>query len=50
MTLQEILILIFSNLAILLMLLTILWFVSIRIKDASIIDIFWDRPAQRLLC
>ncbi len=41
MTLSEILFLLISNLAILLALLTIVWFVSIRIKDASIIDIFW---------
>lgn len=39
--------LIFSNLAILLALLTVLWFVSVRIKDASIIDIFWG-PACAL--
>ena len=36
-----------SNLAILLALLTALWAVSIRIKDASIIDIFWG-PACAL--
>lgn len=38
---SELLFLIFSNLAILLALLSILWVVSTRIKDASIIDIFW---------
>ena len=43
----DIFILLFSNLAILLALLTVLWFVSIRIKDASIIDIFWG-PACAL--
>ncbi len=41
MTVSNILILSFFNLAIVLLLLTLLWFVSVRIKDASIIDIFW---------
>ena len=39
--------LIFSNLAILLVLLTILWGVSVRVRDASIIDIAWG-PACAL--
>lgn len=39
--------LVFSNLAVLLAFLTALWFVSVRIKDASIIDIFWG-PACAL--
>lgn len=43
----DVIILLFSNLAILLGLLTVLWFVSTRIKDASIIDIFWG-PACAL--
>ena len=41
MPLSEITFLIFTNLAAILVLLTILWFVSIRVKDASIIDIAW---------
>ena len=44
---SDILFLLFSNLAILLALLTALWFVSVQIKDASIIDIFWG-PACAL--
>ena len=47
MTISNILVLLVSNLAILLALLTALWFISIRIKDASIIDIFWG-PACAL--
>jgi len=43
----DILFLLFTNLATLLALLTVLWFVSTRIKDASIIDIFWG-PACAL--
>ncbi len=43
----DILFLLFTNLATLLALLTALWFVSTRIKDASIIDIFWG-PACAL--
>ena len=41
MTFSELLFLSLSNLAILLALLTLLWFQSTRMKDASIIDIFW---------
>lgn len=33
--------LLFSNLFILLALLTVLWVISVRLKDASIIDVFW---------
>lgn len=44
---SDIFFLLFSNLAILLALLTALWFVSVQIKDASIIDIFWG-PACAL--
>ena len=44
---SDILFLLFSNLAILLALLTALWFVSVQIKNASIIDIFWG-PACAL--
>ncbi len=47
MNLPPLLILISTNLAILLALLTALWVVSTRIKDASIIDIFWG-PACAL--
>ena len=47
MTSFDLIFLILSNLAILLALLTALWFISIRIKDASIIDIFWG-PACAL--
>lgn len=43
----DVIILLLSNLAILLGLLTALWFVSTHIKDASIIDIFWG-PACAL--
>ena len=39
--------LIFTNLAILLMLLTLLWAVSVRITNASIVDIAWG-PACAL--
>lgn len=39
--------LIFSNLLILLSVLTLLWALSVRIKDASIVDIFWG-PACAL--
>ena len=41
MTFSETAFLIFTNLAIVLALLTVLWIVSVRIKDASIIDIAW---------
>lgn len=47
MTLTSLLIFSLSNLAILLALLTGLWAISVRIKDASIIDIFWG-PACAL--
>lgn len=38
---KELLFLLFTNLLIVLALLTLLWIVSVRIKDASIIDIAW---------
>lgn len=41
MTMFDLLLLVFSNLVILLVLMSALWAVSIRIKDASIVDIFW---------
>lgn len=41
MTLTSLLVFSFTNLVILLLLLTALWALSVRIKDASIIDIFW---------
>lgn len=47
MTLIDALLFCLVNLAILLALLTVLWTVSIRIKDASIIDVFWG-PACAL--
>lgn len=47
MTLQSALAFSLVNLAVLLALLTVLWFISIRVKDASIIDIAWG-PACAL--
>ncbi|MEO1136881.1 MAG: DUF1295 domain-containing protein [Pseudomonadota bacterium] len=47
MTAFDLFFLILSNLVVLLFLMTGLWFISIRIKDASIVDIFWG-PACAL--
>ena len=41
MTFADIAALVFVNLAVLLSAMVVLWFVSVRIKDASIIDMFW---------